>query len=83
MRSVITAKIDDGVLHVVRMDMHDIGLIGGSITGTGVMADTVIEGQILGHPGGIGAYLLNKKQTVPVTTMRFEPRLSVSEDINV
>ena len=82
MRSVITAKIDDDTLRVLAMDPHDIGRIsvGSTISGSFVENGTVIVGQILGHPGGIGSYLINKPGATPIETMRFVPSPSASED---
>lgn len=53
------------------------------LSGSGVIAGTVITGQLSGTPGGAGTYSVSVSQTVASTAMESRDVLSASIDLNV
>ena len=73
--AVFTATIDNGtppnvgtVLTITAITSGEIynGMV---LTGTGVIADTTITGQVTGTPGSTGTYTVDTSQYTPSTTM--------------
>lgn len=58
-----TGSIAGAVLTVTQVTAGPI-VVGGSLGGSGVAANTVVSGQLSGTPGGIGTYAVNVNQIV-------------------
>lgn len=60
--------ITQGVMSVTAVGSGAI-VVGGTLSGTGVQAGTIVVAQLTGTAGGIGTYLVNIPQTVASTTI--------------
>ena len=60
----ITASITDGVMTVTAVGQGKV-LPGQTVAGAGIAANTVVNDQITGDPGGTGTYSVSIPQTVP------------------
>jgi len=64
----VTASIAGNVMYVTALASGTVHR-GMAITGTGVSANTVVDGQLSGTAGGIGTYAVNNSQIVASTTI--------------
>lgn len=63
-----TGSIAGTTMTVTVIDFGEV-LVGATVFGTGIAADTVVEAQLTGAPGGAGTYAVSPSQTLPSRTL--------------